>query len=490
MQTHHSPDAQPSQPSLSSQPSQAAQDSRRAAPLLLIDDEPSLRTLLAQILRLEGFFVLTAASAVEGLALLESEEVAVVITDVKLPDRSGIEVLQLVKEKSPDTEVVLMTAYGNVPDSVKAIKLGAFDYITKGDDDDAIILTIEKAAEKAALRRQLKALQHRVESKSAFTAIIGKSKAISETIELAKKVSATETTVLLLGETGTGKELFAEAIHNASRRRERPFVAINCSAIPKDLQESELFGYKKGAFTGAVKDKRGYFEEAQSGTIFLDEVGDMSLETQAKLLRVLETKSLTRVGDTKPVTLDVRVIAATHRDLDGDAEHGRFREDLFYRLNGFTIYLPPLREREDDIEVLARHFLALYAHKLQKKVSGMENDFRLTLRHAPWKGNIRELKNVLERAVILSSSEFLTLDLLPDYLRADHTAHPDSHPDARDTAHLDAHIETNPELTLNEIEKIHIKRVLELTHGNKVQTAKKLGIGTATLYRKLKEYEL
>jgi two-component system NtrC family response regulator len=445
--------------------------------LLLIDDETNLRSLLAQVLRLEGFDVLAVANATDGLTLLETEDVAVVITDVKLPDANGIDLVQQIKARYPDVEIVVITAYGTVSDGVKAMKLGAFDYITKGDEDDEMVMTIEKAAEKAALRRQIKALQQRVDAKASFTKLIGKSKEFSDAVELAKKVSATETTVLLLGETGTGKELFAEAIHTASKRRERPFVAINCSAIPKDLQEAELFGYRKGAFTGAIADKKGFFEAAHTGTIFLDELGDMNLETQAKLLRVLETKSLVRVGDTASLPVDVRVIAATNRDLEHDVEQGRFRRDLFYRLNGFIIYLPPLRDREDDIELLARDFIAMYAEKLQKNISGMDNAFRLAIRHAAWHGNIRELKNVIERAIILAVSDTLTADLLPKDLTEKKSASADHALDFED-------------LTLQDMEKRHIQNMLVATDGNKTLAAKRLGIGTATLYRKLKEYGL
>ncbi|MBC8045065.1 MAG: sigma-54-dependent Fis family transcriptional regulator, partial [Rhizobacter sp.] len=439
-----------------------------ARKLLLIDDEETLRLLLSQILRLEGFEVLTASTAAEGFKLLESEDVAVVITDVKLPDANGISLIKTLKEKNPEAEIVVITAYGTVADGVLAMKHGAFDYIIKGDEDDAMVMTIEKAAEKSGLRRQIKDLQHRVISKSAFATLIGKSQAISETIELAKKVASTETTVLLLGETGTGKELFAEAIHAASKRSDRPFIAINCSAIPKDLQESELFGYKRGAFTGATRDKRGLFEAAHTGTLFLDELGDMSLETQAKLLRVLETRTLTPLGDTKSISVDVRLIAATHRDLEEDAKQGRFREDLFYRLSGFTIYLPSLRDREDDIELLATHFTAVYAAKLQKKISGMENDVRLTLRHAAWKGNIRELKNVIERAVILAGGETLTMADLPQSL---------VHPASADLIHESPAMFSG--LTLEAMEKQHIKTMLAEVNGNKTLAAKRLGIGTA-----------
>jgi two-component system, NtrC family, response regulator len=444
--------------------------------VLLIEDEPSLRTLLAQILTLEGFAVTTAETLHDAKEKLAAD-VQVVLADMNLPDGNGLDMIPLIKEKSPPAEIVIMTAFGNVESGVKAMKLGAFDFIVKGDDDERIVLTVERALEKSRLRREVKALQARVESKTAFSKLIGKSKEISDAIELAKKVAPTDTPVLLLGETGTGKELFAEAIHQASRRSGTGFLAVNCSAIPKDLQESELFGYKRGAFTGATTDKKGFFEEANGGTIFLDELGDMHLETQAKLLRVLETKTFFRVGEAAPRPVDVRVIAATHHQLEEDVRRGAFREDLFYRLNGFTIDLPALRERTEDIDLLAMHYLALYSEKLGQKISGMTPEFKLALKRYAWRGNIRELKNVIERAVILSSDEFLSVELLPEKI-------------AKPNADAVNPVDTDVHQTLAEVEKHHIADVLRALNGNKVQTAKRLDIGAATLYRKLKEYGL
>lgn len=442
--------------------------------LLLIDDEENHRNLLGQILTLEGFPVIHASTVQSGLEKLASEDVAVVITDVRLPDGNGIDLTAKIKSEFPEIEIIVLTAYGEIEDGVKAMKLGAFDYLTKGDENDKIILTVEKAFEKAELRRKLKSLEERVSANAGFGKIIGKSQEISEAIDLAEKVAPTETSVLLLGETGTGKELFAEAIHNSSKRRDKPFVAINCSAIPHNLQESELFGYKKGAFTGAMNDKKGIFETAHTGTLFLDEIGDMDLETQTKLLRALETKSFMRVGDTTLRNANVRIIAATHQDLEGRVEKGLFREDLFYRLNAFIIYLPPLRERKDDIPLLAQQFIADAMHKLEKKISGMDDEFKFRLIHYRWKGNIRELKNVIERAVILAPTDTLTVDLLPKSF-SDEAKQPEL-------------IETNPNITLEELEKQHIQKVLSLENGNRLHAAKRLGIGTATLYRKLKEY--
>lgn len=283
--------------------------------VLIIDDEPAIRNLLERILTLDGFAVITAEDFASGIAQVENDNIAVIVTDVKLPDGSGIELTKKIKSKFPDIEIIVITAFGQIKDGVEAMKNGAFDYLVKGDDDDKLPLTVKRAYEKAMMHREVKELRSRIDSKYAFSKIIGKSKKISEAIEFAKKAAPTNTTVLLLGETGTGKELFAQAIHNSSKRSTKKFIAVNCSAIPKDLQESEFFGHKKGAFTGAVNDKKGYFEEANGGTIFLDEVGEMSLQTQAKLLRTIEEKTYLRVGDPREHTLDIRIIAATNRDL-------------------------------------------------------------------------------------------------------------------------------------------------------------------------------
>jgi len=444
----------------------------KTLPLLIIDDESSLRALLSQVLKLEGYEVFEAETASKGKEILAQERISVVVTDVRLPDADGIELTSELKVLHPDIEVVVITAFGTIEDGVKAMRNGAFDYITKGDDDDRIVLTIEKASEKAALRRQVRDLQRRVESKVEFSKLIGKSESFSKAVELAKKVAQTDTTVLLLGETGTGKELFAEAIHRTSKRRDRPFVAINCSAIPKDLQESELFGHKKGAFTGAIADKIGFFEEADTGTILLDEIGDMTPETQTKLLRTLESRTVTRLGETKPRSVDIRIIAATNANLKLAIEEKHFREDLYYRINGFTIYLPPLRERQDDIELLAHHFIAVFSESLQKNISGMSDEFRQFIKAHRWTGNIRELKNAIERAVILSSENVLTADLLPEDIRR-----PGS-----------TSIGGNGIPTLEEVEREHMIKVLKQSDGNKSQAAKLLGVSSATLYRKLKEF--
>ncbi|AQG78562.1 sigma-54-dependent transcriptional regulator [Spirosoma montaniterrae] len=444
-----------------------------SATLLIIDDEPRLRQLLARILQLEGYTVLEAENARTGLKTLEREAVHVVISDVKLPDKNGIELTAQLKQLYPATEIIVLTAYGTIQDGVTAIKNGAFDYITKGDDNDRIIPLVSRAVEKAKLQFRVQQLEAQVNRRHGFDSIIGHSKAIQQPIALARKVAATDATVLLTGETGTGKEVFAQAIHYASPRRSGSFVAVNCGALGKDILESELFGHRAGAFTGATRDQKGLFAEADKGTIFLDEIGEMPLDLQAKLLRVLETHEFLRVGDTKPTKTDVRVIAATNRSLEQEANAGTFRLDLYYRLSVFGIELPSLRDRRDDIPALAELFARQDAAKMGRREIQLSPAFVQKLQQHPWKGNIRELKNVIERAVILADTSELTPDLLPYELQTDITA-----PDP------------NVIVDLATLEQQHIWRVLKHTNGQKPEAARLLGIGLTTLYRKIQEYGL
>jgi two-component system NtrC family response regulator len=331
--------------------------------VLIIDDEEKLRNLLARIIGLEGFEVLQASDCKTALKKLEQFEIDVILCDVKLPDGNGVELAKKIKDKNHVTEIILLTAYGNIPDGVQAIKNGAFDYITKGDDNNKIIPLLYRAIEKVDLAKRVQQLEKQLDHKHSFDRIIGKAKSIQKAIGLARKVAETDTTVLLTGETGTGKEVFAQAIHRESNRSKQNFVAINCSAFSKELLESEMFGHKAGAFTGATKDQKGLFEEANNGTIFLDEIGEMAVDIQAKLLRVIETGEFLRVGESKSTKANVRIIAATNRDLQKEIEQGHFREDLFYRISVFQIHLPPLRERVMDIEPLTQHFLQSFAIK-------------------------------------------------------------------------------------------------------------------------------
>lgn len=437
--------------------------------VLIIDDEETLRGLLARIVQLEGYMVLQAATVKEGLKTLARESVSVVISDVKLPDGNGVELTAKIKSEYPTVEVIVLTAFGTIEDGVRAIKNGAFDYLTKGEHQERIIPLLSKASEKSRLQQQVFNLESKLQAKFGFEAMIGASPAIKKSVDLAKKVAATDTNVLLLGETGTGKEVFAQAIHYQSDRKTKPFIAFNCSAFPKDLLESELFGHAEGAFTGALKAKKGLLEEAQDGTLFLDEIGEMTLELQVKLLRLVEAREYYRVGDPKPRHANVRFVTATNRDLENEVKQGHFREDLFYRFSVFVIQLPPLRERREDILPLTEHFVKEFARKTNKSSMKVETGFLKALEKHSWKGNIRELKNLVERCVILTDSSELTVDLLPV--------------DFNSTA-------DEGSLTLEAVEKMHIQKILKIAGGNKTSAAKLLGIGLTTLYQKIKDYGL
>lgn len=441
--------------------------------ILIIDDEEKIRTLLARIISLEGYEVFQASDLKKGLKRLEEQDIDVVICDVKLPDGSGVDSAKVIKEKYPAVEIILLTAYGNIPDGVQAIKNGAFDYITKGDDNNKIIPLVSKASEKVALAKRVQKLEKQLGDRYSFDKIVGKSKAILNAIDLAKRVAVTDTTVLLTGDTGTGKEVFAQAIHQASSRNKFNFVAINCAAFSKDLLESELFGHKAGAFTGAMKDQRGLFEEANKGTIFLDEIGEMPVELQAKILRVLETGEFLKVGETKVTKVDVRIIAATNRDLEQEIAQEHFRSDLFYRLSVFSIDLPALRERKQDISLLAHHFTQIFSLRANRKELQISPEYITALENHDWKGNIRELKNCIERSVILSDQDVLCVETLPF---------------ARITVEPGAKMLSA--FSMSSVEKAHIQKVLQHTQGNKAEAARLLEIGIATLYRKIEEYKL
>lgn len=437
--------------------------------ILIIDDEEKLRSLLARLLKLEGYAIIEAANLKAAHKIVDAEEPDIVLCDVKLPDGNGVDFVSEVRTKHPQLEVVLLTAFGNIPDGIQAMKNGAFDYITKGDDNDKLIPLLSKTMEKIQLHKRVQLLESLVGTKYSFESIIGISKQVTAAIELAKKVAPTDATVLLLGETGTGKEVFAQAIHNASTRASKSFVALNCSAFTKDLLESELFGHKAGAFTGAVKDKKGLIEEANGGTLFLDEIGEMPVDLQSKLLRVLETGEFIKVGDTKPMKVSVRIIAATNRNLQEEVAAGKFREDLYYRVNVFTINLPSLRERKEDISLLADYYIKFFAAKFNKKIKGITKDALKHLEAHEWKGNIRELRNVIERAVILENNERLTPEVLP----------------------FDIQTCSSPSINsfeLATVEKGHIYKVLAFAKGNKTEAARLLNIGLTTLYRKMEEY--
>jgi two-component system, NtrC family, response regulator len=441
--------------------------------VLIIDDEVKLRGLLARLLRLENYEVSEAGDCQSGLKLLTQQPFPVVLCDVKLPDGNGVDLTAEIKQKYPDTEVILLTAYGNIPDGVKAIKNGAFDYLVKGDDNNRIISLLAQASEKAekAFQQKSSMLSLSGDNKG-FQSIIGQSTAIKRAIELAQKVAPTDASVLLTGETGTGKDVFAQAIHQSSNRSDKAYVALNCAAFSREIIESELFGHKAGAFTGAIKDKKGLLEEAHGGTLFLDEIGEMPPELQTKLLRVLENGEFLKVGHTKTQKVDVRIIAATNRNLQQDSSSDQFRLDLYYRLATFSIHLPSLNERVEDIPLLADHFIEQFSTRLNKKISGMCADFIQLLQQHTWRGNIRELRNLLERACILSEQSVLEVENLPwDF-------------------HQNLQHSSEGLFSLRDMEKRHISRMLEHTQGNKTRAAELLGIGLTTLYAKIKEYSL
>jgi DNA-binding NtrC family response regulator len=406
---------------------------------------------------------------------LEQLDIDVVLCDVKLPDAFGVDLVKEIKSNFKSTEVILLTAYGNIPDGVQAIKNGAFDYLTKGDDNNKIIPLVYRAIDKVDLSRRVVSLEKQLGDKHSFDKVVGNSKPIKDAIALAQRVAVTDTTVLLTGETGTGKEVFAQAIHHASDRSKYNFVAINCSAFSKELLESEMFGHRAGAFTGATKDQKGLFEAANSGTIFLDEIGEMAIDLQAKLLRVLETGTFIRVGDSTPTKVNVRIVAATNRDLNEEIQKGNFRPDLFYRISVFQIHLPPLRERTSDIEPLAKLFLEIASAKTNKRITEVDQVYFDALQQHEWKGNIRELKNVVERSVILADTR-----ITAEHLPVEFQSHEISNVKSKVLSAFE----------LASAEKIHIQKVLNYTSGNKTKTAELLGIALTTLYRKIQEYDL
>ena len=439
--------------------------------ILIIDDEPTIRMLLSRILELEGYEVLKAKDRATALYTLKKQVVQVVLCDVFLPDGNGVDMVQELQQLAPDAKIILLTAHGNIPDGVQAIKNGAFDYIVKGDDNRKIIPIVSRAMDAIVTEQKQQGKKKEVRANSfTFDNIVGKSSALSDVVTQARKVAATDVSVLINGETGTGKEVFAQAIHSASGRRGEAFLALNCSAFSRELLESELFGYKAGAFTGAVKDKKGLLEEANHGTIFLDEIGEMALELQSKLLRVLETGEFVKVGDTKTTHVDVRILSATNRNLKEEIANGRFREDLYFRLSVFRILLPPLRQRRDDILLLAQHFIGLYARQIGRTAPSLSTEAKNIFLAYPWPGNVREMMNAIEHALIVCEDEITRHDLPIDMLTGDtSTAADDS-------------------FDLKSVERNHIIKVLHHTHGNKTETARLLKIGLTTLYRKIEEY--
>jgi DNA-binding NtrC family response regulator len=441
--------------------------------ILIVDDDTKIRGLLSRIISFENYKVFEAADLKTAGKVVQKEAVDVIVCDVMLPDGNGIDFTKNMKAKLPWLEIILLTGHGSIADGVQAMKYGAMDYILKGNDNEKLIPLIEHAIEKVRLHKKVQQLEKQLADGFGFDCIVGKSTIIQNTITQAKKVAAVNTTVLLLGETGTGKELFARAIHAEGPRSGQPFLALNCSAFSKNLLESELFGHKAGAFTGALKDKKGLLEEANGGTLFLDEIGEMNINLQAKLLRVLETNEFIKVGSTTATTVDVRIISATNRDLRHEVTEGNFREDLYYRLNVFTLQIPPLRERKKDIPLLATYFIDLFAKKMNKHISGVDKEFLTCLDGQYWKGNIREMKNAIERAVIMAEQPVLAVTDLP--LEIQFPQEEDKYISSFD---------------FSKFEKLHIQRVLAFTKGDKSEAARLMNISLSTIYRKIEAYGL
>jgi len=443
------------------------------AKILIADDDAGMRKGLGGILRRTGYLVTEVPGGTEAADQLARDVFDVVITDLKMEPLSGLDVLRLVKQMNPDLEVILMTAFGTIEAAVEAMKLGAFDFITKPFQKEEILLRVRNALEKRRLKEEVHFLRTEARNTFGFEGIVGQSEKIRQVLSILPRVAQTESTVLITGESGTGKELIAKAIHGASRRAHGPFVSVSCAALPEQLLENELFGHVKGAFTGALAARKGLLEEAHGGTFFLDEIGDAPLAIQAKLLRVLEDRTIRRLGDNRSIPVDVRITAATNLDLQ-DAVRGKsFREDLFYRLNVIRIHLPTLRERKEDIPLLARHFLAFHCQRLQRDLSGFSPAALKILTAPEYPGNIRELSNVVEQAVALAAGPVIEPHDLPEKLRT------------RETDEV-----LSPVARLAAAEREVILQLLQARGGNLGMVARDLGISRATLWRRMKEHKI
>jgi two-component system response regulator AtoC len=448
--------------------------------ILVVDDEENLRLVLRTLLRRAGYDVETASTGEEALERVESFGPDVVLTDVRMPRMSGLDLLTALKAKASLAVVIVMSAYGSVDLALEAMKAGAYDYVQKPFKPDEILLVLKKAEERETLRRENQKLREAIRTEHKYDQILAKSAPMMELFRTIGKIADYKTTVLVIGESGVGKELVARAIHRRGSRQNGPFVAINCGAIPENLLESELFGHKKGAFTDATADRRGLFEEASGGTLFLDEIGELPLALQVKLLRVLQEETIRRLGDAKDVKIDVRIVAATHRDLQAEVKAGRFREDLFYRLNVLPIALPPLRERKEDIPLLTDHFIARNNARLGTQIRGLDAEARKALIDYAWPGNVRELENTIERAMVLADTDLLHLQDLPERVR-----------EARDPVQMQlASGELSIKKTSRIIEEVLIRRALQKTKGNRTRAAEVLEISHRALLYKLKDYKI
>ena len=444
--------------------------------ILLVDDEPNYLVVLTELLKEEGFEVMTAQRGEDGLKIVADTDLDLVITDMRMPGMDGLELLEAVKSYNKDLPVIMITAFGEVEKAVVAMKAGAYNYLVKPFNNDELLLNIRKAIEHYSLLRENLRLRDEARVRYGFASIVGKNARMQEIYRIIEKVAPTPSSVLITGESGTGKELVARAIHINSPREKSPFISVNCAALPETLLESELFGHERGAFTGATSMRKGRFELADSGTLFLDEIGDIPLPLQAKLLRVLQERSFERVGGTHPINVNVRIITATNRELKDEVAEGRFREDLYYRLNVLHIHLPPLRERADDIPMLTDHFISKFAKMLNKpdlRISGEALRFLVGL---PWEGNVRELENTIERAVVLSRGATVEIEDLPVEVRTGTGS-------ATDAKSITFAVGT----PLAEIERRVIHSTLNHVSGDKRLCAQLLGIATRTIYRRLEE---
>jgi len=441
--------------------------------ILVAEDEAMLRESLAELLTEEGYHVLEAPDGKKAYELVLAQPVDLVLSDIRMPEMDGMELLGYLKRLAPETPTIMITAYGTVQSAVAAMRAGACDYLLKPVQFEDMLLRIERALESSEMTRTRLVMTEQLAAESIFHNLVGRSGAMAKLFETVRKLSMVKSNVLITGESGTGKELFARAIHYNGLTREKPFVPVNCGGIPENLVESELFGHRRGAFTGATSDRTGYFEAADGGTLFLDEVSTLPLAVQSSLLRALETKVVVPVGDTRPRSVDVRIIAASNQDLDEMVARGEFREDLLYRLNVVKLSLPPLRSRKEDIPLLAHHFLEKYTREMNKHVTGVSNGAMRALLGYEWKGNVRELENVIERAVIFAEGEQLGVQHLPFATE-----------DMRDN------VGESLKEALWEFERQHIIASLRRHNYDKAETARHLGIGVSSLYRKLDEMNI
>src|SRR3954463_7567028 len=448
--------------------------------VLVVDDEENLRLVLRTLLRRHGYEGETAESGEDALGMVDSFGPDVVLTDVRMPKMGGLDLLSTLKAKGNEATVIVMSAYGNMDQALEAMKAGAYDYVQKPFKPDEVVLALRKAEERELLRRENRALREEIRKESRYEDILAKSQKMQDIFRTISKIAEYKTTVLITGESGVGKELVARAIHHRSTRRGGSFVAVNCGAIPENLLESELFGHKKGAFTDAIQDRRGLFEEADGGSLFLDEIGELPLALQVKLLRVLEDEKIRRVGDVRDIKIDVRIITATHRDLLNETKAGRFREDLFYRLNVLPILVPPLRDRREDIPLLIDHFVARNNVRLCTSIRGIDTESPRLLFEYPWPGNVRELENTIERAMVLAEGDQIVAQDLPDRLR-----------EARDPVQMQlASGELSVKKTMRIVEEILIRRALQRTKGNRTRAAEVLEISHRALLYKIKDYAI